>query len=92
MRAIRRIACLTVSVLVILGGLVAGGQPAAAALTVSMTVPGVPFVSQLTEPRTDDGQHVPGWWVDHDPDSILPTPGGHANFGMAHGAAVILGI
>jgi hypothetical protein len=46
----RRSACLFVSTLVILGGLFAGARPAAAAQTVSMTVPGVPFVSQLTEP------------------------------------------
>jgi len=56
---IRRSACLFVCALVVLGGLVVGGQPAAAAMTVSMTVPGVPYVSQLTEPspagwRTDD--------------------------------------
>jgi len=47
---IRRSACLFVCALVVLGGLVVGGQPAAAAMTVSMTVPGVPYVSQLTEP------------------------------------------
>ena len=46
----RRAACLAICALVILGGLLAGSQPAAAAQTVSMTVPGVPFVSQLTEP------------------------------------------
>src|SRR6266508_315589 len=44
-------------------------------------------VVRLTEPRRHDGLHVPGWWVDHDPDPILPTPGGHANAGMAHGLA-----
>jgi hypothetical protein len=47
---IRRLTCLAVCALVVLAGLVAGSQPAAAALTVSMTVPGVPYVSQLTEP------------------------------------------
>jgi hypothetical protein len=47
---VRRLACVTVCGLVILAGLLAGGQPAAAALTVSMTIPGVPYVSQLTEP------------------------------------------
>ena len=50
MAHIRRFACLAVCALVILAGLMAGSQPAAAALTVSMTVPGVPYVSQLTEP------------------------------------------
>jgi len=47
---IRRSACLAFCALVILGGMLAGTQPAAAAQTVSMTIPGVPFVSQLTEP------------------------------------------
>jgi hypothetical protein len=28
--------------------------------------------------------------VGHDPDPLMPTPGGHANLGMAHGAAGIL--
>lgn len=49
-------------------------------------------VVRLTEPRTDDGQQLPGWWVDHDPDPLLPTPGGHANLGMAHGAAGLLSL
>jgi hypothetical protein len=47
---VRRSACLALCALVILGGLLAGGQPAAAAQIVSMTIPGVPYVSQLTEP------------------------------------------
>ncbi|ADL49623.1 MULTISPECIES: lanthionine synthetase C family protein [Micromonospora] len=50
------------------------------------------YVVGLTEPRTDDGQQLPGWWVDHDPDPLMPTPGGHANFGMAHGAAGLLAL
>jgi hypothetical protein len=50
------------------------------------------YIVRLTEPRTDNGQQVPGWWVGHDPDSTLPTPGGHANFGMAHGAAGLLAL
>ena len=33
---------------------------------------------------------MPGWWAANDPDPLLPTPGGHANFGTAHGAAGIL--
>lgn len=49
-------------------------------------------VVRLTEPRTNDGQQLPGWWVSHDPDPILPTPGGHANLGMAHGAAGLLAL
>jgi hypothetical protein len=47
---------------------------------------------RLTEPRREGGQALPGWWVAHDPDPILPSPGGHANLGMAHGAAGILAL
>lgn len=50
------------------------------------------YLVKLTHPYANDGQQVPGWWVDHDPDPTLPTPGGHANFGMAHGAAGILAL
>jgi hypothetical protein len=45
------------------------------------------YLVRLTEPRPDG---CPGWWAGHDPDPTLPTPGGHANFGMAHGTAGIL--
>lgn len=48
------------------------------------------YVVDLTKPCSRDGDEMPGWWVAHDPDEILPTPGGHANFGMAHGAAGML--
>ena len=44
----------------------------------------------VTRPLTLDGVQVPGWWAARDPDPLHPTPGGHANFGMAHGAAGIL--
>lgn len=44
------------------------------------------------QPRRQDDVELPGWWVDHNPDDILPTPGGHANFGMAHGAAGLLAL
>ena len=50
------------------------------------------YTARLTEPRRHDGGIVPGWWVDHDPDPLLPTPGGHANIGMAHGAAGLLAL
>ncbi|MDI5940361.1 lanthionine synthetase C family protein, partial [Micromonospora sp. DH15] len=50
------------------------------------------YITRLTRPCTHDGQRLPGWWVDHDPDPTLPTPGGHANFGMAHGAAGLLSL
>jgi lantibiotic biosynthesis protein len=50
------------------------------------------YLTRLTAPRHQDGLELPGWWVAHDPDPILPTPGGHANFGMAHGAAGLLAL
>lgn len=50
------------------------------------------YVVGLTEPRRHDGVELPGWWVAHDPDEIVPTLGGHANFGMAHGAAGLLAL
>ncbi|WP_106398919.1 lanthionine synthetase C family protein [Actinocorallia populi] len=50
------------------------------------------YLTCLTRPRVIDGLQVPGWWVDHHPDPALPTPGGHANLGMAHGAAGILAL
>jgi hypothetical protein len=50
------------------------------------------YLIRLSEPRHSDGLTIPGWWVDHDPDPALPTPGGHANNGMAHGAAGILAV
>ncbi|WP_244615965.1 lanthionine synthetase C family protein [Stackebrandtia albiflava] len=43
------------------------------------------FLVALTQPIRLDGRWMPGWWVDHDPDPTLPTPGGHANNGIAHG-------
>jgi lantibiotic biosynthesis protein len=46
------------------------------------------YLARLTQPRAGG----PGWWVPHDPDPVLPTPGGHANAGMAHGAAGILAV
>ncbi|HEU5023608.1 MAG TPA: lanthionine synthetase C family protein [Spirillospora sp.] len=47
---------------------------------------------RLVQPTDRCGTETPGWWVAHDPDPTLPTPGGHANFGMAHGAAGILAL
>lgn len=43
------------------------------------------YLVRLTHPLHIDGTTLPGWWVSHDPDPKLPTPGGHANFGLAHG-------
>ncbi|GIJ12740.1 lanthionine synthetase C family protein [Micromonospora andamanensis] len=50
------------------------------------------YLTVLVRPREQDGLLLPGWWAAHDPDPILPTPGGHANLGMAHGAAGILAL
>ncbi|MER7408131.1 lanthionine synthetase C family protein [Streptomyces sp. NPDC000070] len=42
---------------------------------------------RLTEPLpTADGRTRLGWWVSHSPVNLsAPTPGGHANAGLAHG-------
>lgn len=48
------------------------------------------YVVSLTTPRREPAGWVPGWFVPHDPDPLLPTPGGHANLGLAHGAAGLL--
>jgi len=50
------------------------------------------YAVRLAEPRYHDGMQVPGWWVEHHPDPLLPTPSGHANLGMAHGAAGLLAL
>lgn len=50
------------------------------------------YLCALTEPRRHDRGWRPGWWVEHHPDPLLSTPGGHANLGMAHGAAGILAL
>jgi len=45
------------------------------------------YLVRLTEPiPSSDGQVLPGWWVWHAPVHLgAPTPGGHANAGLAHG-------
>ncbi|MGW4412958.1 lanthionine synthetase C family protein [Nonomuraea sp. NPDC004702] len=45
------------------------------------------YMIRLSKPRRLEGQELPGWWVGHDPDPLRPTPGGHVNLGLAHGAA-----
>ncbi|MFI5617460.1 lanthionine synthetase C family protein [Streptomyces sp. NPDC051567] len=42
------------------------------------------YLVALTRPLAVDGETLPGWWCAHDP-RRLHAPGGHANFGMAHG-------
>lgn len=48
------------------------------------------YLVRLTKPLRADGAAQPGWWVSHDPDPKLPTPGGHTNFGLAHGISGVL--
>ncbi|MEU3133187.1 lanthionine synthetase C family protein [Streptomyces sp. NPDC006854] len=44
------------------------------------------YLVRLTEPITEAGETLPGWWVGHAPASdTTATPGGHANAGLAHG-------
>ncbi|MBM2623424.1 lanthionine synthetase C family protein [Actinoplanes sp. LDG1-06] len=50
------------------------------------------YTVRLVQPQHNDGVELPGWWVEHDPDSLIPTPGGHANLGMAHGAGGLLAL
>ncbi|RSM52341.1 lanthionine synthetase [Actinoplanes sp. ATCC 53533] len=50
------------------------------------------YVVALTHDRSDGPRTVPGWWALCDPDTSVPAPGGHANNGMAHGAAGMLAL
>ncbi|MFI0734979.1 lanthionine synthetase C family protein [Streptomyces sp. NPDC021225] len=45
------------------------------------------YLVRLTEPIPSPGRDtLPGWWVWHAPVHLgAPTPGGHANAGLAHG-------
>ncbi|MFF3855737.1 lanthionine synthetase C family protein [Micromonospora sp. NPDC002575] len=45
------------------------------------------YLVRLTEPLRHDGEVIPGWWTEQDPHARISTafPGGHANFGLAHG-------
>jgi hypothetical protein len=47
------------------------------------------YLVRLTQPMRIDGQLLPGWWTGHDPyfRHSADYPGGHGNFGMAHGVA-----
>ncbi|AXI78981.1 lanthionine synthetase C family protein [Peterkaempfera bronchialis] len=47
------------------------------------------YLVRLTEPiKGPKGIRIPGWWVWHAPTNLgAPTPGGHANVGLAHGIA-----
>ncbi|OEV30462.1 lanthionine synthetase [Streptomyces nanshensis] len=45
------------------------------------------YLVALTRPLASGGRGLPGWWVRHDParGESPHFPGGHANFGVAHG-------
>lgn len=45
------------------------------------------YLVALTRPLVPDGRGLPGWWVRHDParGESPHFPGGHGNFGAAHG-------
>ena len=45
------------------------------------------YLVALTRPLAVDGREVPGWWAAHDPHRRQSPgyPGGHLNFGAAHG-------
>ncbi|MEV6129392.1 lanthionine synthetase C family protein [Streptomyces violaceusniger] len=47
------------------------------------------YLVRLTKPIPGpDREVLPGWWVRHAPTHLgTPTPGGHANAGLAHGIA-----
>ncbi|AXG79821.1 lanthionine synthetase C family protein [Streptomyces paludis] len=45
------------------------------------------YLVSLTHPSAGKGHRMPGWWVGHDPHRTYSSrfPGGHGNFGAAHG-------
>ncbi|MFB4284831.1 lanthionine synthetase C family protein [Nonomuraea sp. MTCD27] len=51
-----------------------------------------PILSHLVRLTYPTSEQLPGWWVAHDPASTVPTPGGHANLGTAHGITGILAL
>lgn len=52
------------------------------------------YLVALTRPLHVDGAELPGWWAWHDPHrrSSSEFPGGHCNFGAAHGVSGILAL
>jgi hypothetical protein len=52
------------------------------------------YCVRLTEPITDDGEALPGWWTPTGPAGRPDDrfPGGHANNGMAHGIGSVLAL
>ncbi|MER5555768.1 lanthionine synthetase C family protein [Streptomyces sp. NPDC002793] len=52
------------------------------------------YCVRLTDPVTDSGERLPGWWVPTGPSGRPDDrfPGGHANHGMAHGVGAVLAL
>ncbi|GAA3073592.1 lanthionine synthetase C family protein [Streptomyces glomeratus] len=52
------------------------------------------YCVRLTEPITDSGDVLPGWWVTSGPSGRRDErfPGGHANTGLAHGVGSVLAL
>jgi hypothetical protein len=52
------------------------------------------YCVRLTEPISDDGETLPGWWTTSGPSGRPDErfPGGHANTGMAHGIGGVLAL
>ncbi|MFF7192844.1 lanthionine synthetase C family protein [Streptomyces sp. NPDC008079] len=52
------------------------------------------YCVRLTEPISDDGETLPGWWTTSGPSGRPDErfPGGHANSGMAHGIGGVLAL
>lgn len=52
------------------------------------------YLVRLTHPLITNGQSLPGWWTLTGPTGRVDAefPGGHGNFGLAHGITVISGV
>ncbi|WP_108989978.1 lanthionine synthetase C family protein [Streptomyces coelicoflavus] len=52
------------------------------------------YCVRLTQPITQDGETLPGWWTPTGPSGRMDErlPGGHANSGMAHGVGGVLAL
>ncbi|MFE1755525.1 lanthionine synthetase C family protein [Streptomyces anandii] len=50
------------------------------------------YLIELTVPRSRHDGLLPGWWVDHGMNIGEDIPGGHGNFGLAHGVSGPLGV
>lgn len=59
--------------------------------TPPLTLDALSYLASLQCPVTADGRELPGWWSPNGP-GHEKAPGGHANNGVAHGAAGILSV